>query len=195
MVDSHHITEKKLVQQLIIGDFEAFDHLFRKYNKRLYYFAKSILKSNEDAKDVVQEVFLRVWKNRSSIDSNSSFNSFLFTIAYNIIVDAMRKRVSEQKFRNQIIKNAIKERSTVNEEMEYKELNSIYQKSIRELPSKRQLIYKMHRFENMTYKEIADKLNISVNTVRNQMTIAINFLKEKLGEDRFLNMLFIMLFV
>ena len=195
MVDNHTINEKKLIHSLIDGDFEAFDQLFRNYNQRMYYFAKSILKSHEDAKDIVQEVFLRIWKNRASIDTRSSFKSYLFTISYNIIVDTMRKRVTEQKFRDELIKNAAKEEFLINEELEYKELNTSYHKAISELPPKRQQIYKLHRFENKSYQEIASKLDISANTVRNQMTQAIKFLREKLGEDTVLSMLFIIMFV
>ena len=195
MIHSQFISEKKLIQGLIDGDYEAFDLLFRNYNQRLYYFTKSILKNQEDAKDVVQEVFLRIWKNRASIDSGSSFKSYLFTISYNIIVDTMRKRVSEQNFRDELIKNAINEESTVNEELEYAELNISFNKAVNELPPKRQQIYKMHRFENLSYQEIADKHHISVNTVRNQMTQAIRFLKEKLGDESMVSLLFVVLFV
>lgn len=195
MVDDQKIKEKKLVCDLMEGDCEAFDQLFRNYNKRIYYFSKSIIKSHEEAKDIVQDVFLKIWKNRASIDARFSFKSYLFTISYNIIVDTMRKRVTEQKFRDELIINALNEESVINEELEFKELNESYHKAVSELPPKRQQIYKLQRFESLSYQEIADKLDISVNTVRNHMTQAIRFLREKLGENTVLSLLFIVLFV
>jgi len=195
MVDHNHLKEKKLVQSLINGDFEAFDHLFNYYNQRLYFFAKSILKNKEDAHDIVQEVFLRVWRNRDTLDPHSSFKSFLFTVSYNIIVDTLRKRISEQSFRDELIKNAIIDESSADKDLSYNELNSIYQEAINELPDKRKEIYRLHRFDNLSYQEIADKLNISINTVRNQMAHAISYLRGRIGKETLVGLVFVCLFV
>jgi len=195
MVDHNHLKEKKLVQSLINGDFEAFDHLFNYYNQRLYFFAKSILKNKDDAHDIVQEVFLRVWRNRDTLDPHSSFKSFLFTVSYNIIVDTLRKRISEQSFRDELIKNAIIDESSADKDLSYNELNSIYQEAINELPDKRKEIYRLHRFDNLSYQEIADKLNISINTVRNQMAHAISYLRGRIGKETLVGLVFVCLFV
>ena len=194
MDEKHPINEKKIVESLKKGDFEAFDRLFWCYNQRLYHFALSILKNNEDARDVVQEVFLRVWKNRENLEEQSSLQSFLFTISYNIIVDTMRKKVSDRNFRDYLQKNAIGKESQVEKEVEFNELRTIYNNAVEELPLERKKIYKLHRFENMKYEEIADQLELSVNTVRSQMYKAISYLRKRIGGHTLAGLLFLSLF-
>jgi len=194
MDEKHPINEKKIVESLKKGDFEAFDRLFWCYNQRLYHFALSIIKNNEDARDVVQEVFLRVWKNRENLDEQSSLQSFLFTISYNIIVDTMRKKVSDRNFRDYLQKNAIGKESQVEKEVEFNELRTIYNNAVEELPLERKKIYKLHRFENMKYEEIADQLELSVNTVRSQMYKAISYLRKRIGGHTLAGLLFLSLF-
>ncbi|MFW6100933.1 MAG: RNA polymerase sigma factor [Bacteroidota bacterium] len=195
MDDGHLINKKTLVESLKKGDFEAFDRLFWCYQKRLYHFALYILKDNEDARDVVQEAFLRIWKNRENLDEQSSLQSFLFTISYNIIVDTMRKKVSDRNFRDYLQKNAIDKESQVEKEVEFNELRTIYNNAVEELPLERKKIYKLQRFENMKYEEIADQLELSVNTVRSQMYKAISYLRKRIGGHTLAGLLFLSLFV
>ena len=187
--------ERKLLKSLGEGNFEAFDLLFRFYNKRLYCFAKSILKNREDARDIVQEVFLRVWKNREQIKQETSFRSFLFTISYHIIVDHLRKRMSEIKFREYLVQHAITMDSTVEAGMEFEELKRSYQNAINELPLQKREVFQLHRNEHLSYVEIAEKLDISVNTVKNHMTKAISFIRKKVGSRTLMGVLFVSLFV
>ena len=195
MDDAHHINEKKVVESLKTGDFEAFDELFWCYHKRLYHFALSILKNNEDACDVVQEVFLKVWRNRENIDEHKSFQSFLFTVSYNLIVDITRKKMNDRNFRDYLQKNAIDKESQVEKEVEFNELRTIFNNAVEELPLERKKIYKLHRFEDMKYEEIADQLNLSVNTVRSQMYKAISYLRKRIGGHTLAGLLFLSLFV
>jgi RNA polymerase sigma-70 factor (ECF subfamily) len=195
MDDDHHINEKQIVESLKSGDFEAFDQLFWYYHKRLYHFALSILKNNEDARDVVQEAFLRIWKNKENLDQQSSFQSFLFTISYNIIVDMMRKKVNDRNFRNKLFRNAISKESPVDKEVEFKELNAIYRDAIEELPAQRKKIYRLHKFEHLKYEEIAKKLDISVNTVKSQMNKAITYIRTKVDTETLGGLLFLSLYL
>jgi RNA polymerase sigma-70 factor (ECF subfamily) len=195
MDDNHHINEKKIVESLKSGDFEAFDQLFWCYHKRLYHFALSILKNKEDARDVVQEAFLRIWKNKENLDQQSSFQSFLFTISYNIIVDMMRKKVNDRNFRNKLFRNSTSRESPVDKEVEFKELNAIYRNAIEELPAQRKKIYRLHKFEHLKYEEIAEKLDISVNTVKSQMNKALTYIRTKVGTETLGGLLFLWLYL
>ena len=89
--------EVELVKQLRKGDLAAFDSLFNTYNKKLFYFAKGYLKSTEDAEGLVQEVFIKIWENRSTLKEHLSFNSYLYTITYNSILKFFRKKGREKK--------------------------------------------------------------------------------------------------
>lgn len=186
---------KGKINGLIKGEVKAFDEIFEIYNQRIYQFAKTILKNKEDAKDVVQEVFVRIWQNRNKIDKHSSFKSYLFTIAYNIIVDHFRKRLKDKKYKDFLEANIKEVDSSQEKNIEFLDLNELYEQSVEQLPPRRKLIYKMNRNEGLTYDEIAEQLNISRNTVRNQMAKTLEFLRKKIGKETLLVMLFCHLFI
>ncbi|MEI6679362.1 MAG: sigma-70 family RNA polymerase sigma factor [Mariniphaga sp.] len=96
-------TEKEIIEELRGGVASAFDHLYGAYSHKLYYFSLSILKSKEDAAEVVQNTYLKIWEKRKSIDSSHSFKSFLFTVAYHIAIDLLRERLNERKYRENIL--------------------------------------------------------------------------------------------
>ncbi len=189
------MNEVQLVRKLAEGEFDAFDALFKLYHKNLFHFALSLLKSAEDAEDVVQEVFVRIWENRDKIKMRHSFKSFLFTIAYNIIVDHLRKRMADAKFREKL--GRIVEKGIIREgdHLVYKELDNQLRTVLSQLPPQQKRIYKMHRELRMTYKEIGQNLNISPNTIRNQFSDALKFLREQMKSESLLILLFINLFI
>ena len=189
------IIKKTIVNGLIKGEVKAFDEIFEKYNQRIYQFAKTILKNKEDAKDVVQEVFLRIWQNRNKINEYSTFKSYLFTIAYNIIVDHFRKRLKDKKYKDFLEANIKEVDSSQEKHIEFSDLNKLYEQAVEQLPPRRKLIYKMNRNEGFTYEVIAERLNISRNTVRNQMAKTLQFLRKKIGKETLLVMLFCHLFI
>lgn len=189
------LNELQLVKKLAEGDFNAFDALFKFYHKKLYHFALSLLKNSEDAEDVVQEVFVRIWENRDNIKIRHSFKSFLFTIAYNIIVNQLRKRMADVRFREKLEKNIQTDLTREADHLVYMELDNRFRTVLSQLPPQRKRIYKMHRDLKMTYKEIGQKLNISPNTVRNQFSEALKFLQEQMKSDSLLILLFIKLFI
>ena len=86
-----------LVSQLIKSDKKAFDALYHRYSKKLFSFSFSFLKNEEDSKEIVQEVFLRIWNKRKQIDGTKSFKSFLFTISYNLIIDQLRIKLKNKE--------------------------------------------------------------------------------------------------
>lgn len=189
------IIKKTIVNGLIKGEVKAFDEIFEKYNQRIYQFAKTILKNKEDAKDVVQEVFLRIWQNRNKINEYSTFKSYLFTIAYNIIVDHFRKRLKDKKYKDFLEANIKEVDSSQEKHIEFSDLNKLYEQAVEQLPPRRKLIYKMNRNEGLTYEKIAVRLNISRNTVRNQMAKTLQFLRKSIGKETLLVMLFCHLFI
>ena len=90
-----------------MGDSLAFDKLFAQYGNRLFYFAKGYLKSNEDAEGVVQEVFLRIWRNRKKLKPELSFKAYLFKITYHCILEVFKHNNSRQSFLHQVASDSI----------------------------------------------------------------------------------------
>ena len=87
----------ELVKDLKKGDIIAFEKLFYRYGSKLLYFAKGYLESEEDAKGIIQDVFMKIWENRENLKENQSFNAYLFTITYNFIRMYYRKKYREEK--------------------------------------------------------------------------------------------------
>ena len=186
--------EIKLISRLRNSDVKAFDQLFRNYSRNLYRFAFSLLKNKDDAEGIVQEVFLRVWNKRADIDSNRSFKSWLFTISYNLIIDELRLRLKEKEYLNHLEKFFNTQDIITENEADYNLLKTQIDEVMEKLPDKRKVIYRLSRVEGLSNKEIAEKLNLSVKTVENQINLALKFLKFSLGKDLLAATLFISLF-
>ncbi len=187
-------TEKEIVEDVKEGKASAFDKLYEAYCNRLYFFAFSILKSKEDTEEVVQNTFFKIWEKRKSIDSNYAFKSFLFTIAYNIIVDLLRERLKERKYR-EIIMDKATSNYNLEEAIEFGDLLVQVQKIVTELPARKNEIYQLSRVNHLSYSEIAEKLNISVKTVENSINFSMNFIKKRLGNDSLIILLYAVVFL
>ncbi|MBN1819837.1 MAG: RNA polymerase sigma-70 factor [Prolixibacteraceae bacterium] len=183
-----------LIERLKDGEVLAFDLLFKKYSQKLYRFSFSLLKNEEDSREIIQETFFRVWKNRNSIDSRKSFKSFLFTISYNLIIDQMRLRIKDQEFKKNLAEHFKNIQLENVPATDYKQLENKIQIIVEKLPEKRKMIYKMSREDGLSHKQIAEKLNISVKTVENQINLSLKQIKSKLGGSIVGILLFIALF-
>ncbi|MEN8118134.1 MAG: RNA polymerase sigma-70 factor [Bacteroidota bacterium] len=186
----------EFVKLLKKGDMVAFDAIYNKYCYKLHEFVIRYLKQKEDAEGIVQEVFIKIWESRDKIDVYSSFESFLFTIAYNSTISLLRKRVSENKSREflrslQQIDNADK----VIDELQFNELNQKVQSLLKQLTPRQKEIYLLSREEGMTHKEIAKKLNISENTVKNHLVSALKYFKAHIDNSLAVSVLFLCLFL
>ena len=195
MVSKAEISDKQLAGQIKKGQTYAFDQLFDRYSQPLYRFSKSLLKNHEDAEEVVQEVFFRIWKKRDELNERRSFQSFLFSIAYNLIVDQFRQRVKDQKYEQFLIKQAQQNYLNPGNELEYKELKKQVNKAITELPEQRKKIYQLSRKDGLCYKEIASRLNIKSKTVENQLNLALKHIRKRLGNKILAIILFLYLFI
>lgn len=191
-----NISNTELIKRLKEGDIKAFDEIYRSYCNRLFGFVLNIIKQESDAEEIVQEVFVRIWSSRNKIDEFASFDSFLFTIAYNNTMSLLRKRVNEQKYLDHL-KNIQKEgfSNDIIDELHYQELHQRYKQVINQLTPRQKEIYLLSREEGLTYKEIAEKTGISKNTVEIHMTKAINFIKNNLQKTLLINAFFIDLFI
>jgi len=195
MPDKNINIEQRLVIRLRKSESRAFDEIFNLYSRRVYRFAYSFLKNKQDSEGIVQEVFLRVWKNRKKIDEYYSLKAFLFTISYNLIIDRFRERVKDVKYKEFLKKNAINFECETDIKIEYSELNELYTNAVENLPERRKMIFKMHRVEGLSYREIAEKMHISVKTVENQLSSALKFIRERLGPETLTAVLFYFLVV
>lgn len=174
---------KKKLRRLKKGDKKAFDLIFYLYYKKIYYFCVKYFYSKEDSEEIVQEIFVKIWMNRSSIDPEKNFEQYIYAIAKNYIINDIRNKISRRaKFKDyHLTQNGI--HNSVEEEVYYNELEGLLYNAIKNLPSKRKEIFILNRIKGLSNREISEKLDISVKTVEAQMKLAIDYFK-KVFESR-----------
>ena len=188
------LSETEWIYALKEGDLSAFNVLFDRYGKRLYHFSMGYLKSTADAEEIVQEVFLKIWNNRIELSTQKSFESYLFTIAKNGILNTIRKSKSEQAYLNYVKINPGKN-ILLDEELNFNELEKAYHEAIEQLSPRRKEIYLLSKEQSLSNGEIATKMNISVKTVENQMTSALSEIRRNLRSLGFSGIIFFELFL
>ena len=193
VIDSHR--ENNLVSGLKNGNVESFNELFRFYGKRLYFFAFGYLKSKEEAEEVVQEVFFKVWKSRKMINQDLSFKAYLFKIAYNHIQELFLKISREQAYKHEIINSSIHFSTETEERLDYHSLLELTENIINQLPPRQKEILLYKRKDGLAVKEIANILAISPKTVENHLTEALKKLNEGLANEKIAGLIFFSLFI
>ncbi|WP_372934578.1 RNA polymerase sigma-70 factor [Mariniphaga sediminis] len=190
-------SNKTLLVLLKKGDMAAFDAIYNKYSHKLHEFVFRYLKQEEDAEEIVQDVFIKIWESRNRIDVYSSFEAYLFSIAYNTSMSLLRKRVSDMKSREYLRTTQQSNYSDDNTigEIHFKELNEKVNILLTQLTPRQKEIYLLSREEGLSHKEIAAKLNISENTVKNHLVTTLKFLKNHIDSGLVINVLFLYLFL
>jgi RNA polymerase sigma-70 factor (family 1) len=185
--------ESKIVGSLSKGNLLAFNTLFKEYSGRLYRFAYGYLKSEEEAEELVQEVFTIIWEKRSDLKAESSFKSYLFTIAFNII----RKHFRSRKYLSEYLREGMASDLDMNtsQKISYDSLYGYLTELVEKLPLRRREIFVKSRFEGYSIREISEELNISHKTVENQLTDALKFIRANLNEEKLSLILFFFLFI
>lgn len=160
-----------------------FSELFRMHEHKLYSLALKLTKSDQLAKDIIQEVFLKLWDQRNRLSSILNIEAWLYRVTENKIIDFLRKAAADNRLKEKIWNQL---QQIVNESEQYlaaKEYNQIIQKAIDQLPPQRKLIYQLNKENGMNYREIADELQLSKHTVKNQLSTAIQSVRNFLTRN------------
>ncbi|QGY44028.1 RNA polymerase sigma-70 factor [Maribellus comscasis] len=185
----------KVIAKLCGGDKNALDEIYNYYYPKLYAFAKSFLKVDDDINDILQEVFVKLWLNRQKIKNIDTFNSYLFTITKNHIISYFRIKSKNHEFESRLKEIASPEQTSEITDIEYKELKGKLEELIDQLPEKRKIIFKLSREDGLSHAEIAEKLDISIKTVEDHMRHALKFVKKHMKSFETIVILYISLFL
>ncbi|MBK3516758.1 RNA polymerase sigma factor [Carboxylicivirga marina] len=169
--------QKQLIRKLSKGDIKAFDRLFEYYSSKLYAFVLKYLKSEVEAEGMVQEVFIKIWNKRASLDAEKSFQSYLFTITFNQIKRHFEKRQVISGMVD-VLAPEIADNSTEKSILYRSILHQVID-LLNELPEKKRKIFEMSRFEGLPSKEIAQKIGLAPKTIDNQISEVIHYLKDR----------------
>ena len=172
-------TEKELVKKLKEGDSFAFEVLFCKYRNKVKGFAVKIVPTQVDPEEIVQEVFVKLWLKKESIDPTKDFQAYLFMIAKNLVLDHLKSAVNRRLYfvGEQIQHDLLMDETEENQPVE--DMEARLQKLIDQIPERRREIFFLSRFEGLSYRQIAERLNISENTVDSQIRNALAFLRKE----------------
>ncbi|MFH5832168.1 RNA polymerase sigma factor [Halalkalibaculum sp. DA3122] len=176
-------SEKLLVREIQEGNVRAFKNVMRTYYRELIDFAHHYVKSSYLAKDVVQDVFANIWERRSSWSPDRSLKMYLYQSVKNEALKLLRNRKTERKY----IESYLEERGEAKiypEQMEIseeREFQEAAQQAIQSLPERARMTYQLHRRDGLTYKEIAQVMDVSHKTVESQMSRALRILRERLA--------------
>ncbi len=188
-------TDQQLISLLRSGSQFAFERLFEIYSQKLYRFAVSYLKTEAEAEEIVQEVFLKIWENRHKLKDERSFKSYLFTIAFNAIRKQFNKKAKDAKYRTEILEYLASDNSSIETKSEFEVLVSRLDQLIDQMPDRRKEIFLKRKKNGMSVREIASAMFISPKTVENQITEAMNFLKKEFESDKISGILFFYIFL
>ncbi|MBZ4189375.1 RNA polymerase sigma factor [Niabella beijingensis] len=176
--DPIHGSEDGLIKEwlglIYQNDEVAFTKLLRLFWNKVYTQALTYLKEPEIAREVTQDVFLKIWAARKKLPEIEKFSNYLFIVSRNCIISELRKK--GRGFVNPSL-DLPTELLLPDEQLQYKELQHQLLKVIDQLPPTRKKVFEMNRLEGLTYDEIADKLNISRNGVKDHIVKALNFLR------------------
>ncbi len=183
-------TDKYLIDKIRAGDYNAFETLFKCYYRSLVRLARIYVLREEVAEDIVQDLFVKIWEQPSLLNINISIRGYLNRSIYNSCINYILRKQQVFKDIDQTSKNKIKDFLQADPEdspdtaFDIVELSSVIKETISQLPPECGRIFRMSREEGLSHKEIAEKLNISENTVKVQIYRALLRLKEALTEYR-----------
>jgi RNA polymerase sigma-70 factor (family 1) len=189
------LSETELVSRLKKGDLDSFDAIYGIYSGKLYSFGMKYLRSEADAEELVQSVFLKIWENRQKLDKNLSFHSYLFTIAYNEVCKMFRQKKYLKKYVAETLYGS-EESSSANEEgTDYRSVLREVNRIIAAMPEKQKKAFLKSKLEGKRSKEVAAELGLSPSTVDNYVSAALKTLKAGIRKENLPLMLYFLLFL
>ncbi len=180
MNEDNEIFEKTLIESIKGGSVRAFNIIYELYARKLLNYINVATPTPEDAEEIVQDIFVSLWNQRDSIDSDKGLSTLLFSMAYRRRIDAFRKSVKAPiyedylEYQNQL---AADDTNITN----YQEFLSDFKRALNRIPSKQRQMIVLSRIKGLSNQEIADRTNISEKTARNGLSTGLKLLKDELS--------------
>ncbi len=176
------IRDTDIIGRIRQGDVRQFESLFRSSYVSLVRYAKRLLKDQDTAEEIVQDLFYRIWKDREKIKIESSLNGYLFRSVHNRCLHFIEHSRIVEKHAEEMSYRQPENPENPSEILNYKELQAKIASILEKLPERCGKIFYMNRFEGLKYTEIAEKLSVSVKTVEANMGRALKEFRKELTE-------------
>ncbi|HET7118971.1 MAG TPA: RNA polymerase sigma-70 factor [Hanamia sp.] len=179
--------DDQLLLQMAGGDRKAFTELYKRYWEDLFITAAKALRGKEEAADVVQDVFLSLWNRRNELNLRGSLAAYLHTSVRYKCIHYIEKNITRRDYLVQLAEVVIRSPSTNAEiNLQLKEIEQTVNKAVAKMPPKMQEVYKLSRQEHLSYKEISNCMNISVETVKKHIQHALNLIRKDMEPYTFI---------
>ena len=169
--------EISTIEALHNSNHKAFEEVFLTYFDKVKYLLTGLLRSESDAEELAQDIFVKLWINRQSIDPSKAFSTYLYTIARNSALNYLKHKLVEENFKNSFNYFDEAAADSSDEILFAKEINLLVEMAICRMPVQRRKIYQMSREKGISNNEIAEELGISKKTVENQLSLALQEIK------------------
>lgn len=188
-------TDKELLLKIAEGDQVAFSVLFEQYRNRLFTYLFKITKSAETSEEIVLDVFLKIWHGKEAIVEIENIEAFLFRVAHNKAIDFLRSLKRNPKIQQQVWDQMQEHVSAevADKQLLLKGAQEMVEHAIHQLPSQRQKVFNMRHHHGLTNEDIAERLQLSRNTVRNHLALSVEFIRKFLSTNLDLLFLFFLL--
>jgi RNA polymerase sigma-70 factor (family 1) len=173
-------TDQELTALLKVGDRHAFAEIYDRYGMMIYFKVNQMLRDEEAAKDLVQDVFLSLWLNAGQVKEAANLPGYLYVSSRNKVFNLIEKGKTRNDYVSSISRYANEASTETMDKLDERELMALIVLEIAKLPLKMRQVFEMSRLENLSHKEIAEKLGISEKTVKTQVHNALDILKVKL---------------
>lgn len=175
--------EKNILKKLKESDPKSFEILFNTYHKKIFSFVNSLINDRSESENIVQDVFVSIWETRHKLNIEIPFNFLVYRIAKNKSLNYLRKKLNKQHYIRYLIRDQPLFQYSTDIQIDFKELEYYFNKYINELPERRKEIFLCSLNEGLSYKEIAQKLKLSENTVDSQIRNALKSIRDKIAKQ------------
>ncbi|WP_164974236.1 RNA polymerase sigma factor [Filimonas effusa] len=174
--------EPELLLRIADGDRDAYRIVFEHYWNQIYAIGLKISKSPELARDLAQETFIKLWVNKEQLPDVIYFRSFLYTLARNLAIDHLRKKVFTANNEDYLLAYFRDDAANPHENAEYHELEGLLNRAVNNLPPQMQQVFKLSRFEGLSHSEIAVRMNITRVTSKSYMVRALSAIRKYMAQ-------------
>ena len=177
------IRDTEIIGRIRQGDVEQFESLFRSSYVSLVRYAKTLIKDHDNAEEIVQDLFFRIWQDKEKIKIESSLNGYLFRSVHNRCLHYIEHNRVVARHAEEMSYRQSESQESPSDILHYKELQARIARILERLPERCGKIFYMSRFEGLKYTEIAEKLSVSVKTVESNMGRALKEFRKELIEE------------
>lgn len=171
--------KRNLIEQLKQGDLASFNIVFRDFQPLVFNFSRRLTHNTDDAKELVQEVFVTVWEKRETINPELNFEQFLYTIARNKVYNRSRRRVYEHAYREYLSMLAAHANETENK-VRFNELVNVLERAFEQLPPVRKKVFLLSRVKGMSNEAIAHQMQTSTSNIKNHINKALRLIRRQI---------------